>query len=78
MPSPDIPFADRYPAGAAAFPHRDLVGIAGLAPHEILFLLDEAEQWVALNRQPQKRADRLAGLTIINAFFDRTLGSGPR
>ena len=72
MPSPDIPFADRYPAGAAAFPHRDLVGIAGLAPHEILFLLDEAEQWVALNRQPQKRADRLAGLTIINAFFENS------
>ena len=72
MPSSDIPFADRYPAGAAAFPHRDLVGIAGLAPHEILFLLDEAEQWVDLNRQPQKRADRLAGLTIINAFFENS------
>jgi aspartate carbamoyltransferase catalytic subunit len=67
------PFAsDRYPAGALAFPHRDLVGIGGLAPHEILFLLDEAEQWVALNRQPQKRDDRLAGLTIINAFFENS------
>ena len=72
MPSSDIPFADRYPAGSAAFPHRDLVGIAGLAPHEILFLLDEAEQWVDLNRQPQKHADRLAGLTIINAFFENS------
>ena len=62
----------RYPAGALAFPHRDLVGIAGLAPHEILFLLDEAEQWVTLNRQSQKRDDRLAGLTIINAFFENS------
>ena len=62
----------RYPAGALAFPHRDLVGIGGLAPHEILFLLDEAEQWVALNRQAQKRDERLAGLTIINAFFENS------
>ncbi len=64
--------ASRYPAGALAFPHRDLVGIGGLAPHEIEFLLDEAEQWVALNRQSQKRDDRLAGLTIINAFFENS------
>ena len=62
----------RYPAGSLAFPHRGLLGLAGLAPHELLFLLDEAEQWVALNRQPQKRADRLAGLTIINAFFENS------
>jgi aspartate carbamoyltransferase catalytic subunit len=48
------------------------MGIAGLARHEILFLLDEAEQWVELNRQPQKRDDRLAGLTIINAFFENS------
>jgi aspartate carbamoyltransferase catalytic subunit len=62
----------RYPAGSAAFPHRGLLGLAGLAPHELLFLLDEAEQWVALNRQPQKRAELLAGLTIINAFFENS------
>ncbi len=72
MTSKTLPHADRYPAGAAAFPHRGLLGIAGLAPHEILFLLDEAEQWVELNRQPQKRDDRLAGLTIINAFFENS------
>lgn len=61
-----------YPAGSAAFPHRGLVGIAGLAPHEIMFLLDEAEQWVELNRTPHKRDDRMAGLTIINAFFENS------
>jgi aspartate carbamoyltransferase catalytic subunit len=61
-----------YPAGSAAFPHRGLVGIAGLAPHEILFLLDEAEQWVEFNRLPHKRDERLAGLTIINAFFENS------
>ena len=72
MTSPPPSHSDRYPAGAAAFPHRGLMGIGDLAPHEIMFLLDEAEQWVELNRQPQKRDDRLAGLTIINAFFENS------
>jgi len=72
MTSPNQRNADRYPAGSAAFPHRSLTGLAGLAPWEILFLLDEAEQWVELNRQPHKRVDRLAGLTIINAFFENS------
>jgi aspartate carbamoyltransferase catalytic subunit len=72
MTSPNLPNAGRYPAGAAAFPHRSLLGISGLASHEILFLLDEAEQWVELNRLASKRDDRLAGLTIINAFFENS------
>ena len=63
---------DRYPAGAQAFPHRDLLGIAQLERHEILYLLDEAQQWVALNRQPTKHRDVLAGLTVINAFFENS------
>ncbi len=64
--------AARYPAGSKAFPHRDLLGIGQLERHEILYLLDEAEQWVALNRQRTKHSDRLAGLTIINAFFENS------
>jgi aspartate carbamoyltransferase catalytic subunit len=53
------------------FPHRHLTGIASLAPHEIRFLLDEAEQWIAMNRaDSRKHDDRLAGLTQINAFFE--------
>ena len=66
------PSSTRYPAGGDAFPHKDLIGIAPLAPWEIHYLLDEAEQWVALNRQPAKHADALAGLTIINAFFENS------
>lgn len=54
------------------FPHRHLLGIAGLQPHEISYLLDEAEQWVALNRQAHKYAGRLEGLTQINAFFENS------
>jgi aspartate carbamoyltransferase catalytic subunit len=54
------------------FPHRHLLGIAGLQPHEITYLLDESEQWVALNRSLTKHDDRLAGLTQINAFFENS------
>ena len=63
---------NRFPAGSLAFPHRDLTGIAQLERHQILYLLEEAEQWVALNRQSQKRANLLSGLTIINAFFENS------
>jgi aspartate carbamoyltransferase catalytic subunit len=56
----------------SAFPHRHLIGIQGLKPAEILFLLDEAEQWIGFNRQPRKRDDRLAGLTQVNAFFENS------
>ncbi|MBB5986044.1 aspartate carbamoyltransferase catalytic subunit [Sphingobium lignivorans] len=57
--------------GRASFPHRHLLGIASLAPHEIRFLLDEAEHWAALNRADTRKHDgRLAGLTQMNAFFE--------
>ena len=72
MTSPDTSHASSYPAGSAAFPHRGLTGLAGLAPWELLYLLDEAEQWVELNRGAHKRDNRLAGLTIIIAFFENS------
>ena len=62
----------RFPAGRLAFPHRDLTGIGQLERHEILYLLDQAEQWVALNRQSAKHSDLMACLTIINAFFENS------
>jgi aspartate carbamoyltransferase catalytic subunit len=68
----DTSHGGRYPAGARAFPHRHLLAIGQLETHEILYLLDEAEQWVMLNRQSQKHSDKLAGLTIINAFFENS------
>ncbi len=61
-----------YPSGSDAFPHRNLLGIAGLQPWEIEFLLDEAAQWVDLNLKSSKHDDRLAGLTVINAFFENS------
>jgi len=64
---------NRFPAGSQAFPHNHLLGISGLQPWEILYILNEAEQWVTLNRSGgAKHDDRLAGLTIINAFFENS------
>jgi aspartate carbamoyltransferase catalytic subunit len=64
-------------AGAHPFPHRHLLGLSHLKPWEMLFLLDEAEQWVELNRNAasqhgSKHDDRLSGLTQVNAFFENS------
>jgi aspartate carbamoyltransferase catalytic subunit len=73
MTSTNQSAADRYPVGSAAFPHKHLLGISGLQPWEIHYILDAAEHWVALNRSgASKHDDRLAGLTIINAFFENS------
>lgn len=58
--------------GGAVFPHRHLTGIEGLQPHEILFLLDEAEQWIDANRSRGPSDHRLDGVTQINAFFENS------
>lgn len=73
MTSPqDTSASSRFPAGGRAFPHRDLIGVSSLERHEILYLLSEAEQYVAFNRQAAKHTDQLSGLTIINAFFENS------
>ncbi|MDE1467095.1 aspartate carbamoyltransferase catalytic subunit [Aurantiacibacter sp. D1-12] len=73
MTSPqNTPASARFPAGGRAFPHRDLIAIGDLERHEILYLLAEAEQYVEFNRQAAKHTDKLAGLTIINAFFENS------
>jgi aspartate carbamoyltransferase catalytic subunit len=56
----------------SSFPHRHLIGIEGLRPEDVTFLLDEAEQWIAFNRGVRKLDDRLAGLTQVNAFFENS------
>jgi aspartate carbamoyltransferase catalytic subunit len=52
------------------FPHRHLLGIEPLSRADIEAVLDLAESYVALNRQSDKRADALRGLTQINMFFE--------
>ncbi len=49
---------------------RHLLGIAPLAPADIVALLDLADTYVALNRAPDKHARALAGLTQVNMFFE--------
>ena len=63
---------DPLPSSPDPFPHRHLLAIADLKPWEINFLLDEAETWVGINRGLRKHDDRLAGLTLINAFFENS------
>jgi aspartate carbamoyltransferase catalytic subunit len=55
---------------AKGFAHRHLLGIAGLAPGDILFLLDRAENAVAVSRQANKKKAVLQGRTQINLFFE--------
>ena len=57
-------------AFGSRFPHRDLLGIAGLSPPEILFLLDLAEGYVEVNRAAEKKQELLRGRTVINLFFE--------
>jgi aspartate carbamoyltransferase catalytic subunit len=52
------------------FPHRHLLGIEGLSAGEITYLLDLAERYVELNRVAGATRELLAGLTVINLFFE--------
>jgi aspartate carbamoyltransferase catalytic subunit len=49
---------------------RHLLGIEGLSRAEIVGLLDLAEEFVALNRQVEKKRASLRGRTQINLFFE--------
>ncbi len=53
-----------------ALPHRHLLGIADLSPHEINYLLDKAEIAVEVSRQVEKKKSVLRGRTQINLFFE--------
>lgn len=52
------------------YQHRHLLGIEGLHPHEISYLLDLADSYVEQNRQAQKKSHLLAGRTQVNLFFE--------
>ncbi len=55
-----------------SFTQRHLLGIEPLRPDAITEILDVAENYVALNRQPTKHSNALAGLTQINMFFENS------
>ncbi len=52
------------------FPHRHLIGIKGLTPPDITYLLDKADEAVKISRQREKKTSTLRGLTQINLFFE--------
>ncbi|WP_308915773.1 aspartate carbamoyltransferase catalytic subunit [Jannaschia sp. LMIT008] len=54
------------------FRHRHLLGIAPLAPPEIVALLDLAQDYADAMRGGRKHWDALHGLTQINMFFENS------
>lgn len=59
-------------AQASLFPHKHLLGIEGLTPEQIGYLLDLSESYVDQNRHTQKKKSLLSGLTQINLFFENS------
>ncbi len=53
------------------FPHRHILGIEGLSPDEITYLLDLAEGYIAVNERREKLSI-LRGRTIMNLFFEES------
>ena len=54
------------------YSQKHLIGIEGLSPDEISFLLDKAENCINQSRQANKKNSILKGRTIINLFFENS------
>lgn len=54
------------------FAHRHLLGIEPLSRSDIEAILDQAEDYVLLSRQRDKKRAILKGLTQINIFFENS------
>ncbi len=52
------------------FPHKHLLGVAGLSRPEAEALLELADGFVAINRQKEKKLGLLRGRTLVNLFFE--------
>lgn len=50
--------------------HKDLVGIASLAPEEIGQILDTAESFKEVSGRDIKKVPALRGKTVVNLFFE--------
>lgn len=55
-----------------AFSSRHLLGIEGLSPVDIALFLDLADGYVDQSRRVNKTSDLMAGLTVINLFFENS------
>lgn len=54
------------------FPRAHFLSAGELTPPEVEALLDLADAFVALNRQPSKKLDLLKGRTLVNLFFENS------
>jgi aspartate carbamoyltransferase catalytic subunit len=57
---------------APAYPQRHLLGIEGLSPLEISFLLDQSDSYVEKSRTADRKSSTLRGRTVINLFFENS------
>jgi aspartate carbamoyltransferase catalytic subunit len=55
-----------------AYPHRHLLGIEGLSPLEITYLLDQSDSYVEKSRSNERKSSQLRGRTVINLFFENS------
>lgn len=54
------------------FTHKHLLGIEDLSSFDIETILNLADEYVSLNRQANKKTDKLIGRTVINLFFENS------
>lgn len=54
------------------YSHKDLLGLENLSIDEIMYFLEAANEFKALNNGSFKKADYLRGKTTINAFFENS------
>ena len=54
------------------YPHRHLLGIEGLSPLEITYLLDQSERFVEVSRGANRKLSTLRGQTVVNLFFENS------
>src|SRR6201996_615462 len=69
-PSADV--SETIRARVFAFPKRHFVSAGDLDPPDVVALLDLADAFVELNRQPSKKLDLLKGRTLVNLFFENS------
>jgi aspartate carbamoyltransferase catalytic subunit len=55
-----------------AYGHRHLLGIEGLSPFEISYLLDQSDAYVEKSRSNDRKSAILRGRTVINLFFENS------
>ena len=53
-----------------SFKRKDLLGLAGLSPEEIVLLLEAAEPFKEVSGREIKKVPALRGKTVVNLFFE--------